>query len=106
VQTSYIIRTDVFNPDESISTFEDFYQFLNIINKGLNTIYCSKHLIDCGAVGKGKGGLQSFDRSEMAQIEINKFKAIDPTITTVSKPEKAWKHEPKFTGKKYKSRAI
>tara|TARA_R110002073_G_C9255902_1_gene562992 strand:- start:44 stop:757 length:714 start_codon:yes stop_codon:yes gene_type:complete len=106
VQTCYLIRTEIFNPQQGVSTFEDFYQFLNIISKGYNTLYCSKHLIKCNAVGSGNGGLQDFDRSEMAIKEINIFKSIDPTIEVISKPNKPWKYEPKFTDKKYRSKQI
>lgn len=106
VQTCYLIRTEIFNPQKEVSTFEDFYQFLNLISKGYNTLYCSRHLIKCNAVGYGVGGLQDFDRSEMALKEINIFKSIDPTIEVISKPNKPWKYEPKFTDKKYRSKHI
>jgi hypothetical protein len=42
----------------------------------------------------------------MALNEINIFKSIDSTIKVVSKPDKPWKYEPKFTGKKYRSKPI
>jgi hypothetical protein len=42
----------------------------------------------------------------MALREINIFKSIDPTIDVVSKPDKPWKFEPKFTDRKYKSSKI
>jgi len=102
-QTCYIIRTNLFRPERSISTFDDFYQYLLLRKDGYDTLFCSKHLIECDPVGKGKGGLQAFDRSKMALREINIFKSIDPTIDVVSKPEKPWKFEPKFTDRKYKS---
>jgi len=105
-QTCYIIRTNLFRPDKRVSTFDDFYQYLLLRNENYDTLYCSKHLIDCAPVGGGSGGLQAFDRSKMALNEINIFKSIDPTIKVVKKPDKAWKYEPKFTHKKYKSKAI
>lgn len=105
-QTCYIIRTKLFRPDVRVSTFDDFYQYLLLRNDGYDTLLCSKHLIDCAPVGGGQGGLQMFDRSEMALKEINIFKSIDPTIKVVYKVDKPWKYEPKFTDKKYKSRAI
>lgn len=105
-QTCYIIRTKLFRPDTRISTFDDFYQYLLLRKDNYDTLYCSKHLIDCAPVGGGNGGLQCFDRSEMALKEINIFKSIDPTIKVISKPDKPWKYEPKFTGKKYKSKSI
>jgi hypothetical protein len=42
----------------------------------------------------------------MALKEINIFKSIDPTIKVISKPDKVWKYEPKFTDKKYRSKTI
>jgi hypothetical protein len=106
MQTAYFIKTKNFRPSKDVSTFEDFYQFLQIINNNEKTLYCSKHLIDCQTVGKGKGGLQLFDRSEMAKKEIEIFRKIDSSITVIAKPNKSWKYEPKFNDKKYKSKAI
>lgn len=105
-QTCYIIRTSIFEPREDISTFDDFYQYLIMRQKGYDTLYCSKHLIKCAPVGGGDGGLQLFDRSAMALKEIQIFKGIDPTINVISKPHKPWKYEPKFIDKKYKSKPI
>lgn len=106
IQTAYFIKTDRFRPSKEVSTFEDFYQFLQIIVKGEKTLYCSKHLINCNEVGAGSGGLQMFDRAKMAIQEINIFKQIDQTITVIHKPKKLWKYEPKFTHLKYRSKAI
>jgi hypothetical protein len=105
-QTCYIIRTKCFEPSASVSTFDDFYQFLLLRQAGLDTLFCSRHMIKCKPVGKGKGGLQCFDRKEMAKREIAIFQAIDPSITIISKPDKPWGYEPKFTSPKYKSRPI
>ena len=106
IQTCYIIRTSIYKPSDEISTFEDFYEYLLLRQKGYDTLYCSKHLIKCSPVGQGKGGLQVFDRSEMALKEIQIFKSIDSSIEVIEKPDKPWKYEPKFTDKKYKSRAL
>jgi hypothetical protein len=106
LQTAYFIKTKKFRPSKDVSTFEDFYQFLQIVNNNEKTLYCSKHLINCQIVGKGKGGLQLFDRSEMAKKEIAIFRKIDSTITVITKPDKSWKYEPKFNDKKYKSKSI
>jgi hypothetical protein len=106
IQTCYIIRTHIYEPREEISTFEDFYEYLLLRQKGYDSLYCSKHLIQCSPVGQGKGGLQVFDRSEMALKEIHIFKSIDPTIKVIQKPDKPWKYEPKFTDIKYKSKAL
>ena len=106
VQTCYIIRTELFSPVEEVSTFEDFYQYLILRQRGYDTLYCSRHMIDCAPVGGGSGGLQSFDRAQMALKEISIFKGIDPSIEVVSKPDKPWKYEPKFKSGKYKSKPI
>jgi hypothetical protein len=106
IQTCYMIRTEAFSPSPQVSTFEDFYQFLLLRQAGYDTLYCSKHDIKCKPVGGGKGGLQVFDRKEMAKREIAIFQSIDPSITVISKPNKPWKYEPKFTGSKYKSRPL
>lgn len=106
LQTCYIIRASAFAPSANIVCFEDFYQFLKIIQSRGQTLFCSRHSITCSAVGSGKGGLQDFDRSILANKSIAIFKRIDPTITVKHKPLKPWKVEPKFTGKQYKSFAI
>jgi hypothetical protein len=106
LQTAYFIKTKKFRPSKDVSTFEDFYQFLQIINNNEKTLFCSKHLIDCKTVGQGKGGLQLFDRSEMAKKEIEIFRKIDSSISVILKPNKSWKYEPKFNDKKYKSKPI
>lgn len=107
IQTCYIIKTSIFNPSVKVSTFEDFYQFLNIRNKGMDTLYCSRHLIKLSKmVGDGEGGLQDFNRKEMAKKEIQIFKGIDSGIKVIIKKGKPWYYEPKFTGPKFKSKAI
>jgi hypothetical protein len=103
IQTCYIIRASSFNPRPQIKCFEDFYYFLDIITNKGKTLYCSRHGIKCPAVGSNKGGLQAFDRSELAKASIKIFKGIDPTIDVIHKPDRAWKIEPKFTHKKYRS---
>jgi len=103
VQTCYIIRTKLFRPNVSVSTFDDFYQYLLLRKDGYDTLFCSKHAICCDPVGVNPGGLQLFDRSVLAMREINIFKSIDSTIGVIHKPNKPWKFEPKLTDKKYKS---
>jgi hypothetical protein len=106
MQTCYMVRTEAYSPSSQVSTFEDFYQFLQLRQLGYDTLYCSKHLIKCKPVGGGKGGLQLFDRKEMAKREIALFQSIDPTIGIVHKPGKPWAYEPKFNSPKYKSRPL
>ena len=106
IQTCYIIKVKHAFYDKRVSTFEDFWQFLNIRNHNLDTLYCHKYLIHCKPVGKAKGGLQDFDRSKLALKEINLFKQIDPSVQVIEKPDKPWRYEPKLVGKKYKSRKL
>ena len=47
-----------------------------------------------------------YDRKEMAIKEINIFKKADPSIDVIVKKDKSWFYEPKFTNKKYRSKAI
>lgn len=106
VQTCYIIKTDRFRPQIGINTFEDFWQFFQIINNDEFTLFCAKHMIDCKPVGSGEGGHQCFDRKEQAIKELEVFKKIDPTIDIIVKPDRSWYYEPKLTHAKYKSKKI
>jgi len=106
LQTCYIVRISALHTNENIKCFEDFYYYMMIRKNNFDTLFCSRHHIICPPVGSNKGGLQNFDRSELALTSINIFKSIDPTIKVISKPDKAWKYEPKFTDKKYRSKSI
>lgn len=106
VQTCYLIRTTSFRPRESINTFEDFYQFFQMINNNEFTLFCARHAIKCKPVGSGSGGHQVFDRKQQAQEEIKLFQKIDPTVGVIIKEDKRWYYEPKLTGEQYKSKKI
>lgn len=103
MQTAYFIKTDKWMPHVCASMFEDFFQYIQIINRGEQTLFCSKHAIDCAAVGSNSGGLQLYDRAPMALKTINFFREIDPTLGVLEKPNRRWRYEPKFTDKKYRS---
>lgn len=107
LQTCYIIRTSCYSIDQKASNlFEDFYNFMMLRMQGYFTLYCAKHDIDCKPVGEGKGGIQCFDRKELAIEAIREFKAIDPTIEVITKKDRSWYYEPKFTDKMYKSKKL
>lgn len=104
LQTCYLIRIDSWHIDKKASNlFEDFYNFMMIINSGQFTLFCSRHAIMCKPVGSGSGGIQSFDRRKLAIEAIREFKEIDPTIEVIEKEEKSWGWEPKLTHKKYQA---
>lgn len=105
-QTCYLIRTSAYHPREDVSTFEDFYNFLQIVKNNMFTLFCARHQIKCKPVGGGSGGCQTFDRKEQAKKEILIFQSIDPTIDVIVKKNKSWYYEPKFTGPQYKSKKI
>jgi len=106
LQTCYLIRTKALFTNYKIKCFEDFYYFMMLRKNNYDTLFCSRHFIKCPPIGTNHGGLQEYDRSELALASINIFKSIDSTIKVISKPDKPWKYEPKFTGKKYKSKPI
>ena len=45
------------------------------------------------AVGEGTGGLQDFDRSQLAEIEAEQLRKMYPPLT-FRKVDKPWKIEP------------
>ena len=107
LQTCYIIRTSCYFIDQKTSNlFEDFYNFMMLRKQGYFTLFCSRHGIDCKPVGEGNGGIQCFDRKKLAVEAIREFKAIDPSIEVITKKDKSWYYEPKFTDKLYKSKKI
>lgn len=107
LQTCYIIRTSCYAIDQKTSNlFEDFYNFMMLRKQGYFTLFCARHDIDCKPVGKGKGGIQCFDRKQLAIEAIKEFKSIDPTIEVITKKDKIWYYEPKFTDKIYKSKKL
>lgn len=106
VQTCYLIRTSSFRPRQEVNTFEDFYQFFQMINNNEFTLFCARHAIKCKPVGSGSGGHQAFDRKQQAEKEIKLFQEIDPTVGIIVKEDKRWYYEPKLTGEQYKAKKI
>lgn len=106
VQTCYLIRTSSFRPMDGINTFEDFFQFFQIIQNNEFTLFCARHAIKCKPVGSGSGGHQAFDRKQQAEKEIKVFQAIDPTVQVIVKEDRRWYYEPKLVGEQYKAKKI
>lgn len=95
LQTCYIIKTEDWYGDKRISTFEDFAQYLHIRTNNRMTLRYGLMGIDCAPVGKLGGGLQLFDREEMAQREIGIIRTeIYPALQVKRVEGKQWKYEP------------
>lgn len=94
LQTAYLLRTKLMHADRRISTFEDFTAGLHILVKGYKIMRYGLLGIDCGVkVGGGTGGLQAFDRKEMALKELDLMREIYPPLTFRS-VDKPWGVEP------------
>lgn len=72
LQTSYITRTKLICPDwiDQIGVFTDFATFINLIKLGYTTVEYGLTGMDFGStdnsVGKNEGGIQLFDRRDLA----------------------------------------
>lgn len=106
LQTVYIIRTKDFEGDERISTFEDFYQYLTIRLNNRFTLRYGAIGISCLPVGKQKGGLQEFNRDEMARAEIELFREIYPALKVRKVEGKQWSVEPQLTGELFGAKKL
>lgn len=95
LQTCYLVRTESFSPKEGVSVFEDFYTALRIrVNGGMILRYGLSGIDLGNGVGKGKGGLQMFDRDELAKKEIEIMKELYPMLTVKEVKGKSWSVEP------------
>lgn len=105
IQTCYLIRTEWMFGDESFSTFEDFATYIKIrVNNGVVLRY-GWAAIDAQDVGKTTGGLQDFNRSELALKELELLRNIYPALKFRRVYNKEWALEPDlsrgiFNGKK------
>jgi len=99
IQTCYIIKTQDWHGDRRVSTFEDFVQFLSIRINNRHSIRYGLMGIDCAPVGKLEGGLQLFDRDEMAKKEIEIIrKELYPSLQARRVYGKRWSVEPSLKG--------
>ena len=97
LQTCFIARTDYFVGDPRISTFEDFHNYLHIRSQNKMTLRYGLIGIDTD-VGKGAGGLQSFDRHKMALTEVEVLREIYPALEVRKVEGKTWGIEPVLKG--------
>lgn len=100
LQTAYVARTEWLGAPnmEKFSTFEDFATYLHIrLNNKLTARYGYTG-ISCLPIGKAPGGLQDFDRNELAIKEIELMRQMYPALKVKKVEGKAWEYEPDLTG--------
>lgn len=94
LQTAYLIRVSCMHADRRVSTFEDFAAGLYALTRGYFLQKYGLVGLDLGVkVGGGTGGLQKFNRKELALKELDRLREIYPPLTyrVVDKP---WEIEP------------
>lgn len=97
LQTSYVIRTKLYNPRPDISTQEDYHTSIQVLKAGYKLIRLSHYGIALGIeVGKGAGGLQSFDRKKLAEAEMKLLKKEYPGLAFKYKSGTNWGYEVDF----------
>lgn len=96
LQTCYIIRPEYIA--EGFGSFDDFADYINIRLNNKMTLRYGLLGIDAADVGKTKGGLQMFDREELANNDIAKLREIYPALQFKSVKGKTWTTEPVLTG--------
>lgn len=97
LQTVYITKKEYFVGDPRVSTFEDFHNYLYIRSKNKMTLRYGLIGINTD-VGKGSGGLQSFDRHKMALAEVEVLKELYPALEIKKVEGKSWGIEPVLKG--------
>lgn len=94
VQSSYLVRTELLCTEYEFSVFEDFSVALNAIAKGFTVAkFNLMGQVQGVPVGGGTGGIQDFDRSELALKEAELLRKIYPPLS-FRKVDKPWKIEP------------
>lgn len=96
LQTCYIIKPEYIA--EGFGSFDDFADYLNIRKHNKVTLRYGFLGIDAADVGKEKGGLQMFDREELANNDIIKLKELHPSLEFKAVSGKSWAFEPVLTG--------
>lgn len=96
LQTCYLIRTELLQ--DGFSALEDFAQYVALRKANKVTLRYGLLGIDCADVGKGKGGLQMFDRNALTDEEMNRLRDIHPSIQFKKVEGKSWQYEPVLTG--------
>lgn len=94
LQTCYLVRTHLLYSNPRLKVFEDFANGLYVLTNGYSIVQWYRVGIDLGVeVGKGTGGLQSFDRVALAQESFDVLREIYPPLL-FKRVEKPWKIEP------------
>lgn len=94
VQTCFITRIEYFHGIPELSVFEDFAVGVNAIVKGKKVMmYGNSGQILGVQVGKGAGGLQSFNRKNQTSEAIQILQKMYPALTC-RKVDKDWDFEP------------
>lgn len=96
LQTCYIIKPEYIA--DGFNCFDDFADYLNIRKQNKVTLRYGLLGIDAADVGKNKGGLQLFDREELANQDMEKLRAIYPAIQFKFVKGKSWSFEPVLSG--------
>jgi len=105
-QTCYITRTDLFHADEKIYCFEDFINFIHILEEGFITLRYSLSGMDNDPVGTNEGGIQSFDRKKKNEEDREYIMLKYPNLPWKRVEGKNWEYEPDFKQYGVKSEAI
>lgn len=96
LQTCYIIRPEYIA--DGFNCFDDFADYVNIRAQNKLTLRYGLLGIDAAGVGKEKGGLQSFDRNELAKADGLKLRELYPAMRFKKVDKKSWSFEPILTG--------
>lgn len=101
LQTSYIVRTELFDPRPEISTQEDYWAYIHVRMQGYAVVRFGNYGISLGVeVGGGTGGLQDFDRKQLITGEMEYIRNIYPNIVFKAKPNSKWGYEVDFVKSK------
>ncbi len=96
LRTAYVVKLDSMAAREDISTFEDFYTTLSIWVNGGTTLRYGRAGMHTGGgayVGVTPGGMQCFDRKQLAEYELKVFKKLFPPLK-INRCSHAWGYEP------------
>lgn len=96
LQTCYIIKPEYIT--EGFGSFDDFADYVNIRLQNKITLRYGLLGIDAADVGKTRGGLQMFDREELANADIIKLRELYPAIQFKPVKGKSWGFEPVLSG--------
>lgn len=96
LQTCYIIKPEYFA--EGFHVFDDFADYINIRAQNKNTLRYGLLGIDTADVGKNPGGLQLFNREELAEHDLPLLRKLYPALEFKPTKGKTWSIEPVLKG--------